>query len=250
MRKIWIIVLLLLLVLFVTSREYFTTYEEALKDVGQVPGYISLEPKCPEGATLSTDKKQCSGGGVTTTPSCSSDTLEFVDGVCKPKPTTPSPTTTTPETVTPVSATTTATTSGTPPPPPPGVTNTTGGSSTTPSFTASTTTKIGQYIFGPAFSGKGEIAKGVDSADSSTSTQYPELLGGGVKPSPASSLDLPGAANMGATENSKFLPYSRVPGDMDLIPDPYRVSQTFSTSSYSSKTEPVPFLTDFSAFLK
>ena len=67
---------------------------------------------------------------------------------------------------------------------------------------------------------------------------------------PGSSLDLPGAPNTGSAENSRFLPYSRVPGEMDLIPDPYRVSQTFSTSSYSSKTEPVPFLTDFSAFLK
>ena len=37
---------------------------------------------------------------------------------------------------------------------------------------------------------------------------------------------------------------------MDIIPDPYRVAKTFSTSSYSSKTEPVPFLTDFSAFQK
>jgi hypothetical protein len=35
---------------------------------------------------------------------------------------------------------------------------------------------------------------------------------------------------------------------MDLIQDPYRVSQQFASSSYSFKTEPVPFLTDFSAF--
>jgi hypothetical protein len=37
---------------------------------------------------------------------------------------------------------------------------------------------------------------------------------------------------------------------MDLVQDPYRVSQQFASSSYSFKTEPVPFLTDFSAFQK
>jgi hypothetical protein len=167
--------------------------------------------------------------------------LEFVDGVCKPKP---SPNTSTPETVSPVSGATSGATTGAT------VSNTTGGSSTTASYTAPTTTKVGSYIFGPAFSGKGERASGGESTDSTKSTEYPELLGGQVKPSSSSSLDLPGAGNMGANENSKFLPYSRVPGDMDLIPDPYRVSQTFSSSSYSSKTEPVPFLTDFSAFLR
>jgi len=39
---------------------------------------------------------------------------------------------------------------------------------------------------------------------------------------------------------------SRAPGDMDLIPNPY---QEFTPSVGSSKTEPVPFLADFSAFL-
>jgi hypothetical protein len=55
---------------------------------------------------------------------------------------------------------------------------------------------------------------------------------------------------MGSDEMARFFPFSRMPGDMDIIPDPYRVAKTFSQSSYSSKTEPTPFLTDFSAFLK
>jgi hypothetical protein len=61
---------------------------------------------------------------------------------------------------------------------------------------------------------------------------------------------LPSPGVMGSTEDAKFLPTSRVPGDQDLIPDPYRVANAFSTSTYSTKTEPVPFLTDFSAFQK
>jgi hypothetical protein len=61
---------------------------------------------------------------------------------------------------------------------------------------------------------------------------------------------LPSSSATGSDEMSRYFPFSRSPGDMDVIPDPYRVAQTFSASSYSSKTEPVPFLTDFSAFQK
>lgn len=154
-------------------------------------------------------------------------------------------------------------TSGTPPPPPgSGVAagNTTGGSSTTtrgPTNTPSTSGFKG--IFGPAFAGSGFSTSGA-GGDSSRTTTYPQLLGGQSKASslvegagivnPTNIGELPTADQTGSSENSKYFPNSRVPGDKDLIPDPYRVSQTFSSSSYSSKTEPTPFLTDFSAFLK
>jgi hypothetical protein len=60
----------------------------------------------------------------------------------------------------------------------------------------------------------------------------------------------PTSASLGTDAMSKFLPYSRVPGDQDLFPDPYRLGQFFSTSSYSTqpKDEPAPVLADFSAF--
>jgi hypothetical protein len=38
---------------------------------------------------------------------------------------------------------------------------------------------------------------------------------------------------------------SFIPGDLDLIPNPFKA---FSPASYSAKTEPVPYLDDFSAF--
>jgi hypothetical protein len=60
------------------------------------------------------------------------------------------------------------------------------------------------------------------------------------------STALPSPSNMGSDQSSKFFPYSRVPGDQD----PYNMNTNFTTSTYSSKTEPVPFLTDFSAFMK
>jgi hypothetical protein len=119
-------------------------------------------------------------------------------------------------------------------------------------------------VLGPVFTSYGAPVE-ESSPDSSKGNQYPELLGGG---DPASRQregggsgggefgigigdltgSMPTAGGLGSTEESRFFPTSRQPGDMDLIPDPYRVSQQFSTSSYSFKTEPTPFLTDFSAF--
>jgi hypothetical protein len=112
-----------------------------------------------------------------------------------------------------------------------------------------------KQVFGPQFTSIGEIGTvpvaGGGGVDSSITNKYPELLGGMSKPSKnTDNKFLPTSEGLGATEDSKFFPTSRVPGDMDLIPDPYRVSQTFSSASYGSKTEPLPFLTDFSAFLK
>lgn len=119
-----------------------------------------------------------------------------------------------------------------------------------------------KQVFGPQFTGRGEVS-GVSGMDSSKTNQYPELLGGGnAKPStrvegagitnPSRNFEgsLPTTAGLGADENSKYLPFSRQPGDMDVIPDPYRVSQSFSSANYGFKTEPVPFLTDFSSFQK
>jgi hypothetical protein len=122
----------------------------------------------------------------------------------------------------------------------------------------------GRNVWGPEFVGMGGSG-GMGDTDTTGSRNYPVLLGpkpdistlspaGIVPPSKSWQLandgSLPSPSVMGSTEESKFLPSSRVPGDQDLIPDPYRVASAFSTSSYSTKTEPVPFLTDFSAFQK
>jgi hypothetical protein len=124
----------------------------------------------------------------------------------------------------------------------------------------------GRKVFGPVFTELGAPVDGGDGSDTSRTNRYPELLGGmgdtrsvrgpgGIRnPSQnwllSQSGALPSTASLGSDQNSSFLPYSRVPGDQDVIPDPYRLSRNYSTASYSSKTDPVPFLTDFSAFLK
>ena len=121
----------------------------------------------------------------------------------------------------------------------------------------------GRNIWGPMFGGFGD-ASAWATPDSMSSNSYPQLLGGGLGgglggPSGGGAVGggfgswdftLPGSKSLGTEENARFLPFSRQPGDMDVVPDPWRVSQTFSSSSYSSKTDPVPFLNDFSAFQK
>jgi hypothetical protein len=109
-----------------------------------------------------------------------------------------------------------------------------------------------KQVFGPLFTGIGE--GGTITDDSSSRNRYPELLGGRGNGVPKKNEDEKGAmptiGGLGGLGSSRFFPFSRVPGDMEKIPDPYRVSQTFTAANYSFKTDPVPFLTDFSAFFK
>jgi hypothetical protein len=84
---------------------------------------------------------------------------------------------------------------------------------------------------------------------------------GVIRKSNSSNTDgLPSAENTGSDENSAYFGTSRMPGgaggaggrsrapgDKDLFPNPY---QEFTPSIGSYKTEPVPFLSDFSAFQK
>lgn len=152
------------------------------------------------------------------------------------------------------SSTTTGTTAG----------GTTGGSSTN-SAAPNSGSASNRKVFGPLYTSKGAPIAG-GGLDTSKTNQYPELMGGGLPDTSVRSAEgvsnpsqswllsqsgaLPSTASLGSDADSSFLPTSRVPGDQDLIPDPYRMSRNYSTASYSSKTDPVPFLTDFSAFQK
>ena len=114
-------------------------------------------------------------------------------------------------------------------------------------------------IWGPAYTGFG---MGISSGLGSGARDYPTLLGpepkkskmvegGGIanvsqNESLLKSGVLPSSASTGSDPNSQFFGTSRVPGDQDLFPNPYL---EFTPSSGSSKTEPVPYLADFSAFL-
>jgi hypothetical protein len=126
-------------------------------------------------------------------------------------------------------------------------------------------TQSGMQIYGPQFTSIATPSpKAPTSPDGTVKLTYPVLYGPDTSqvatPEPEApapdvpkkktdlprSAALPPPSNMGSDEKSKFLPYSRVPGDQD----PYNMNADFTTSTYSSKVEPVPFLTDFSAFMK
>jgi hypothetical protein len=136
--------------------------------------------------------------------------------------------------------------------------NSTGGSSTT--YIPNSGPNNGN-IWGPAFTGLGDNAG--FGATGRSKRDYPTLLGpepkesvmvegAGIAPvsqntSLVKSGILPGASNTGSDPNSRFFGSSRVPGDQDLFPDP---NLEFTASTGSAKTEPVPYLSDFSAFLR
>lgn len=250
--KIWVLLAFVVVLLLMGTREGFASGDP---------------PICPTGSTLN-DAGLCAFSDVPTrSPTSCPGGYTYKDSVCKKEPvppTCPSGFTLTtdkpPKCTTSVAGTGTLTQTST------SAMDTTTGGSTTQLQPNSGTAGRGKGLFGPAFTELGGGGDGRDMTDTSKTTKYPELLGGGVEPStriegvgivgPSKSWqltqsgDLPSACSLGTEERSAFFPFSRCPGDKDLIPDPYRVSQTYSAASYGSKTEPVPFLTDFSAFLK
>jgi len=99
-----------------------------------------------------------------------------------------------------------------------------------------------------------------DNIVSSTALIYPDLIGpaGG---SAGGSAGGPQGASAGGPAGGPwsgqstfdfnlFSATSQVPGDQDLIQNPYLQSAAYSASTYSAKNEPVPYLADFSAFMR
>jgi len=103
----------------------------------------------------------------------------------------------------------------------------------------------GKNVQGPGSGGQGSVDN--TTGGLGQPRNLPVLYGGMQSYSSA----LPSSTSLGTDPTSKFLPFSRAPGDQDLYPDPYRLGKHFSTSSYTDKDapEPAPFLADFSKFL-
>jgi hypothetical protein len=115
---------------------------------------------------------------------------------------------------------------------------------------APSSSQFSQRIWGPPFVGVGGPGTG-NGTDSTKNTPYPQLLGGNAsqyKGGDGSKIQFPSLGSLGLNADANFFPFSRSPGDMDLIADPFRVSQTFSAASYSPTPAPAPFLSDFSKF--
>jgi hypothetical protein len=276
--KKWTLTLIfaaVVVLLFMWSiREHFDTYEDALKSVGQSAGYTDLtKPKCPSGYTYDSESEKCKSpsGEVAPTTSVesacaqeiSTKSWEEVSEECKKQAVNgPSGGTTG------GSSTISQANSG----------GTTGGSSSNPQPSSRVSSlpmgvRKGN-IWGPAYTGIGDNS--TDGLGSGT-REYPTLFGpkpkesvmvegGGIsKPSIHTQLSKPGAlpssSSTGSSEESKFFGASRLPGtggpsttpgDQDMYPGFFggAGSTAYTPSSGSSKTDPVPFLSDFSAFLK
>jgi len=276
----WILVLLVVLLLLVSTRERFnpTTERPSASDQSVVTAVSSFTALSPEGDKAKIDKYISSVQSFYDTkflPNKKTPTAEEIKKFTDPITDTdidkqklgqiieyiflstsgPPPSDTAPAPATP---TATGTTGG----------QATGGTSTTsagPTSGGAATGTPSRRVWGPEYPGMGE-GNGNGAEDTTGSRMYPELIGPGGDVStmyPGAGIgapsknwqlsfngSLPSFGSLGSEEWSKYLPFSRVPGDKDLIPNPYSISSSFTTSSYSSKTEPVPFLADFSAFQK
>lgn len=220
-----------IVLLFLWSlRENFDNYADALKEVGQSTGYGDAE---------NPDAPRTGVGNAGTVSDKPKETKKTKDSKKPKKSSTPAPAATE---------------------------NATGGSSM--NFAPKVEDdKDGNNVFGPAYTGMGDPYE--NGLGGEGERQYPVLIG----PKPKKSImvesgaimdgsnktdtsGLPGSGNAGSDENNKYFGTSRLPaktgnsktpGDKDLFPNPY---QEFTPSVGSSKTEPVPFLSDFSAFQK
>ena len=152
----------------------------------------------------------------------------------------------------------TGTTGGTgAPPPPSGPTGSSG-----PQGASSSRTDNATPVWGPQLPESG--AFGELSTSSNTKPTYPSLMGpnflaagtsgsAGAGKSPGmgagGAFNLPSAGSMGSDAMSKYLPGSRVPGGGDLIPNPYLEARSFSGAA-KTETDPAPFSSDYSRFMK
>ena len=104
----------------------------------------------------------------------------------------------------------------------------------------------GKNVQGPSSGGRGIADVGTTTGGIGIPRNYPVLYGGMQEYKSA----IPSSKSLGSDPTARFLPYSRIPGDQDLYPDPYRLGKYFSSSSYANKDapEPAPFLADFSKF--
>jgi hypothetical protein len=115
-------------------------------------------------------------------------------------------------------------------------------------------------VKGPSWGGKGQSAA---SASASSGIPNPFLYGPGSGNKSSSGSDgagfgfqlnsgdtsmLPSLDSLGSNPENQYAVTSRVPGDQDLVPNPYMQSSSYSLANNSQKTDPVPFLANFSAF--
>lgn len=107
-----------------------------------------------------------------------------------------------------------------------------------------TTTGISMDVRGPTWGGR---ASGSGNSTPASVPMTAKLYGPDPKGPQVNNM-MPSYDSAGSDPSNQYFGTSRVPGDKDLFPDSYSQSTTYSLANGSQKTEPVPFLTDFSVF--
>lgn len=125
---------------------------------------------------------------------------------------------------------------------------TTGGSSTSLGPTSGV---VGggskQGVWGPVVTGKGTPSTST-TANGGPGMGYPELMGGrSASGNPSTMLE--GVGIVPPSISSTWM-LGLSGATLPETADPYRLSRSFSSATYSPKQEPAPFLTDFGAFQK
>ena len=114
--------------------------------------------------------------------------------------------------------------------------------------TVSPSTNMNLQVGGPKWGGLGAPVS--SSSTSASMITGPTLYG----PTAAQNKNIdttnwmPSYWSAGSEFGNMFAGTSRSPGDQDLIPNPYLQSTVYSLANGLQKTNPVPFLPDFSAF--
>ena len=117
-------------------------------------------------------------------------------------------------------------------------------------------------VDGPGWGGVGSSTMSRSPASSQPAPALYGPVGSGARDGDSGSLSgwgysqknsvdvsmLPSNESAGSEPSNAYAVTSRVPGDMDMFPFPYIQSSSYSLANGSMKTDPVPFLTDFSAF--
>ena len=247
---IYVAIIALLVAAAYLMRERYDNYAAALNDVGQTAGYTNLN--APAGTQNTgignafagdTPQQQAAASAAATTGGAQPGTTGTTAS----------------------GATTGNTTGGTTTNPQP-TSGGTSASSSAPVYSEDSQTVAGvpgNNVFGPPFVGVGVNS---NNAGLLGPVPYPYLYGpkpdsstmvpgaGIAQPSQAATLAdsgaLPSSKGTGSDKNSQYFGASRVPGDKDIVPNPYATNLAYTPSAGSSKTEPLPYLTDFSAFGK
>jgi hypothetical protein len=117
-------------------------------------------------------------------------------------------------------------------------------------LTGATSSRSEPSLYGPSAGGGGANGAGKRGGMGGFGGGDGSVGFGNMKINSTDFSMLPSSASAGSDPNNQYAVTSRAPGDQDIYAPGYAQSSSYSLANASLKTDPVPFLTDFSAFQK